>query len=374
MVLVYYGTSLPNKIPNPLAPKLRFCDPSELARVKLSHDEYESFLNAIKDLSFVKEVMLISTCNRFEVVVEVKDSEASEAVYLELAEKIAYETNSGFLLAHLVGNEARLQLLRTYCGLNSGLVGEDEICIQFDTAFRQGLAMGYLAESGANFLAEAQSLRKRFNTDVYEEVPSYCDIALRESFKQLELKPAALSKVVIFGSGNTAFKSALSLVDSGVHPENIYVVHRVSCSSTQIESMRENPKLSSVQLIRAKDGYHLPKIRALLNGAELLVFGVDTKHPILELPYDCPITKTFKGQDLKVIDFNSKSSVIMQPGYKRKNYIDNMELDAFVRNYASSRLNDAEFAERINIAEGLLCEHLGLFEKHDDISASLLSA
>lgn len=360
MVLAYYGTSLPNEIPNPLAGKIRFCDPSELARVKISHDEYETFLNAIKELSYIREVMLISTCNRFEVIVDIDDAVASEAIYLEVAEKIAYETNSGFLLAHLVGAEARLQLLRTYCGLNSGLVGEDEICIQFDTAFGQGLGMGYLGRMGAQLLSEAQQLRNRFNTEVYGEHPSYCDIALRVSFNLLKVASHKLSKVVVFGSGNTAYKSALSLVEQGVHPENVFIVHRVSCSSVQMETLRQDPKLGSVQLVRAKDGYHIPKIRALINGADLLVFGLDSKHPVLELPYDCPLSRTHKGHELKVIDFNSKSSIVMQPGYKRQNYIDNIELDSFVRAYAQQQLKNPNFLLRVAKGEELLREHLGI--------------
>ncbi len=360
MVLAYYGTSLPNQIPNPLATKIRFCDPSELARVKISHDEYETFLNALKDLSFVREVMLISTCNRLEVILDIDDAMASEQVYLEVAEKIAYETNSGFLLGRLVGAEARLQILRTYCGLNSGLVGEDEICIQFDTAFGQGLGMGYLGRRGAQLLAEAQQLRNRFNTEIYGEHPSYCDIALRESFKQLGIVANKLNKVVIFGSGNTAYKSAISLAEQGVHPENIMIIHRVSCSSVQLETLRHDPLLSSVQLFRAKDGYHVPKVRVLLEGADLLVFGVDTKHPVVELPYDCPLSRSHKGHELKVVDFNSKSSVVMQPGYKRANYIDNIELDAFVRAYAERQLADPGFMARVEAGERLLLEHLGI--------------
>ncbi len=360
MVLAYYGTSLPNQITNPLASKIRFCDPSELARVKISHDEYETFLNALKELSYIREVMLISTCNRFEVIVDIDDAVASEAIYLEVAEKIAYETNSGFLLAHLVGAEARLQILRTYCGLNSGLVGEDEICIQFNTAFGQGLGMGYLGRMGAELLAEAQQLRSRFNTEIYGEHPSYCDIALRVSFNLLKVATHKLSKVVVFGSGNTAYKSAVSLVEQGVHPENIFIVHRVSCSSVQMEALRQDPKLSSVQLVRAKDGYHIPKIRALINGADLLVFGLDSKHPVLELPYDCPLSRTHKGHELKVVDFNSKSSIVMQPGYKRQNYIDNIELDSFVRAYAQQQLKNPNFLLRVANGEALLREYLGI--------------
>ncbi len=352
MVLLYYGTSLPNQIANPLADKIRFCDPSELARVKISHDEYECFLNALKELVYVREVMLISTCNRFEVILDVHPDYASESTYLEIAEKIAYETNSGFLLAHLSGDEARLQILRTYCGLNSGLVGEDEICIQFNTAFGQGLSMGYLADQGAALLKEAQQFRERLNQEVYGSPPSYCDIALRESFKQMDLEAASLSKVIIFGSGNTAFKSAISLVEQGLHPENIFIIHRVSCSSVQIQSLTE--KLEGVQLVRSKDSYNTAKVRTIIDGADLLIFGLDTKHPVLELPYDCPLTRRLKGQDLRVIDFNSKSSVVMQPGYRRVNYIDNMELDAFVRAYAQRQMQSPAFMERLVYAESLL--------------------
>lgn len=351
MVLAYYGTSLANRLRNPLAHKIRFCDAEELSRVKITHDEYADFLNALKELSFINEVMLISTCNRFEVIADIKDEQMDSETLLELAQKIAYENRSGIMLSHLLGEDARRQIIRTYCGLNSGLIGEDEICIQIDTAFQQGLHMGYLAKTGEALLREAKTLRNYFNSEIYPERVSYCDVAIKKSLAQLKTQISDLNKVVIFGSGNTAIKSAESLVEQGLAAAKITILHRVSCSSTQLDTLRENPKLKDIQMQRCKDGYHIPKARTMIDGADLVIFGIDSRSSVLELPYSCPIDSVAKGQELKVIDFNSKSSVLLNSGYQKSNYIDNLAIDKFVRAHATEQIKDREFRSSLSRGE-----------------------
>ena len=57
----------------------------------------------------------------------------------------------------LLENEARLQVLRTYCGLNSGLVGESEICLQVNGAFKQALSLGLIEENAMKLLKKLKS-------------------------------------------------------------------------------------------------------------------------------------------------------------------------------------------------------------------------
>ena len=68
MTLVYMGLSLPNRVNNPLMDKVAFCNNPVLNSVKVSHDEYARLLDAIKNIYYVNELTLISTCNRFELI------------------------------------------------------------------------------------------------------------------------------------------------------------------------------------------------------------------------------------------------------------------------------------------------------------------
>ena len=351
MSLVYFGVSLPNQLEHPLKDKIRYCSPDELARTKISHDEYESFLNALQEISYLNEVIVLSTCNRFEVVFDIDEDKITNDVLFELSSKIRYETKSDLTLAYLLGNEAKFQLARTYCGLNSALVGESEITIQLDTAFRQGLRMGYLGEKVGRFYDELQVLRKVLDDQIYKNRISYCDIALKGSFNKFGLAPESISKlqnILVLGSGNTAYKSCTSLVANGVQAENITLVHRVSCSSVQLDSVRAERELAGINMTRSKDGYYTSKVQKLAQAADMVVFGIDSKRSVLDLD------ESFMSQRTKFIDFNSNPSVTINSGFESSHYISNLELDSFVRIHSYEQARDYHFMSQARAAERFL--------------------
>jgi glutamyl-tRNA reductase len=357
MTLSYFGISLANQQAHPLGNKVRFCTAKELAKVKISHEEYARLLDAVKALPYVNEATLISTCNRFEVIVDIEDSYINSQSLNLIAEIIQKETQSELKFGYLIDKDAKLQIIRTYCGLNSGLIGEDEICAQFNTAFRQAHSMGYIGNKCMSLLEEASSLRRVLNEHIYKQQVSYCDVAIQKSFEKFGFPriDTKLNSIAVLGSGSTTQRSCLSLIKLGIDPQRITVIHRISHSSVQIENIKTSSSLQGINHMRSKNGYHTDKVKDSVLDSDLVIFGIDTKNPVIEFP------ATYKG---KIIDFNSNPSCSFEQGFKSDNYIANLELDSFVRSFSVEQSKNRAFLRRIKIAEDFINESLDMDELH----------
>lgn len=343
MHLVYLGISLPNQNQHPLEHKLQEFGSDELLSVKLSHDEYPLLLDALKQLDYVAEVTLLTTCNRFELILFL--THVNSKNIQELQKVIQSINKSEIALDVLYAEEAKLQILRTYCGLNSGLVGEDEICMQFEISFRQTHHMGYLGSNGLLLLDEAKSLRRLIDTQVQLERASYCGVAISSALEKFQSKE--YKNVIVMGSGSTAHQACLSLVKFGFSVENITLLHRISSSSVQVTAIKASPELEMMKCNRAKYGYHTDRVKALVADADLIVFGIDSRLPSLHF------TKHYKTA---IIDFSSKPSCSFDEDACLDNYTSSSELDAFVRAYSASRMNDEEFSYKLRLAEEMISQ------------------
>ena len=351
--LIYIGTSIPNQRQNPLAAKLKFCTAEELTQIKLAHDDYEEFLDEINKSPFIQEISLVSTCNRFEIIFflnqEINTDEQRKYIAEEIRKSIIEFINQKkeeFLfnedsLGILYGNESKLQIIRTYCGLNSGLVGESEICLQINGAFKQALKMGYLKEQGEKLFNEIVAYRNFFDKEIYKNPVSYCDVAIQKAFMSLSLM-SPINTVTILGSGSTAIQSSLALVKNKIKAEDITLIHRVSSSSQQIEYFKNKAELSGMQFIRSKKhGYKSPKISQICSISDLVVFGIDARSPVIQFPS--------RGNQV-IFDFNSNPSCTFD-GKANHNYFSLPKLDAFVREFSFRQNNDFELTNKLNLAE-----------------------
>lgn len=347
MVLLYLGVSLPNQIKNPLSHILSDYSSSDLTSCKLSHDEYPLLLDSLKSFDFVKEVTLITTCNRFELILFLEQGFDSDFYINKLRAAIALTTKSKLELDCLKNEEARLQFFRTYCGLNSGLVTEDEICMQIEISFKQCFHMNYLGKQGIQLLENAQKLRSIINKDIYQQRISYCQVAIEQALKSFDMQD--LDHIVIAGSGSTAHQSCLSLTNLKFDPNKFTLAHRISSSSGQIATIKASPELEGMSYLRCKDGYHSQRMKDLVHTASLLVLGIDSRLPCLHFS---------KHNKTPVIDFSSKPSISFDENANLKNYISSSQLDKYVRDYSCTKLQENGFMSKIKLAEELIAKSL----------------
>ena len=364
--LLYLGTSIANQRLNPLESKVKFCTAEELSKIKVSHDDYKDFIVYLKNNLNIDEITLLSTCNRFEVIIflkaELDDKPLEKASVIEaIRNSIFHYLEKQVPITTLSGHEAELQILRTYCGLNSGLVGESEICMQFKGSFRQALSMGFFQEQGEALLAKAEEMRSFFDQEIYVSPVSYCEIAINKALMSLSLM-SPINSVTILGSGSTAIQSSIALTKNNIQAGDMTLIHRVSSSSQQIELFKSRDELSGLKFVRSKKhGYKTPKIADHCSRSDLVVFGIDSRQPVIRFP---------ERHHQVIFDFNSTPSCDFDGLRKNENYFPLSSLDAFVREYSFRQNNDFELSARLNFGERYIQHRLK--ETSRSVSSSLV--
>jgi len=107
-------------------------------RLSISHGEEGKILEALKNIPHVREVMYLSTCNRFEVLVNTKSGDAIEE------DLKAFIISQGNLSPEEMGKclylyrdeDAVRHLFRVASSLDSMIMGEPQILGQVKDAYR----------------------------------------------------------------------------------------------------------------------------------------------------------------------------------------------------------------------------------------------
>jgi len=179
-------------------------------RVAFGSDAMPRALAELRAMPSVREVALLSTCNRTELYALAEDDGAA------LAEWLASHPDAGDLHAYLYRHtdaEAVRHLFRVATGLDSLVLGEPQILGQVKEAWAVARSAGTLGQHLDRLFQHAFSTAKRARTDtrIGANPVSVASAAVRlaqESFARLEE-----STVLLIGAGETIELAARHLVE-----------------------------------------------------------------------------------------------------------------------------------------------------------------
>lgn len=171
-----------------------------------SQEEADRALEALQHHPAIDEVLLVSTCNRVEVLLTTPDRPtAEEAVkaFLSGEKSIPYRDFENVLYVHQ-GDEAIRHLFRVAASLDSMVVGEPQILGQIKEAYRQATRVKTSGVILNRLLHRTFSVAKRVRSETgiggHAVSISYAAIELgRKIFGDLEGK-----KVLLVGAGEMA--------------------------------------------------------------------------------------------------------------------------------------------------------------------------
>jgi glutamyl-tRNA reductase len=195
-------------------------------RMAVSENELPEWIGRLTDLDGVDEAMVLSTCNRFEVVANVREARAGVAAIRGLLTEergIAAKDVDRYCY-HFTRREAVKQLFRVTSGLDSMILGEPQITGQVKKAYRAAQdagATGAIVERAIQH-ALAAAKRVRSETDIARHPVSIASAAVnlaRQIFSELAGRSALL-----LGAGKMAALVATHLTAHGV--ERLVVTSR----------------------------------------------------------------------------------------------------------------------------------------------------
>lgn len=202
-------------------------------------EKAEDFLRAVMQVDRVEQCVLLSTCNRTEIYVQ-----GGENRFKEL-EKMMAETAGcdGQWIRRLVrryqGTKAIHHLFRVACGMESMVVGEDEILGQVRDAYRYAKDAGYTGYELNSIFQAALACAKRVKTEtmISKASVSVATLAANEVFHL----PMPQKTVLLIGSsgqmGSIILKNLLS-------QDNIRIIATVRSHNGIYQS--GNPRVENV--------------------------------------------------------------------------------------------------------------------------------
>jgi glutamyl-tRNA reductase len=186
-------------------------------RLALTEARSADFLRDLHGVPEIQEVVTISTCNRTELYLVVNDPlEAESTVLGMLARQASIRPTalSGAIYSHRNCDAAR-HLYRVSSGLESMIVGEDQIQGQVKRAYEAALAKETAGPLTNHLFRAALATGKRVRTETalgegHVSLPSVAAMLARESLGDLHGRPG-----VVIGTGESSELAARALADAG---------------------------------------------------------------------------------------------------------------------------------------------------------------
>jgi len=194
----------------------------------LTFKEKEEALKNLSRLKFVKECVIIQTCNRAEVYVRIDGLEEGVATdeligfwsqQVKVSRDIILEVADVFS-----GHDALYHLLSLAAGLESMVVGEDQILGQVRSAYLESKKLGTIDKFFDTLFMKAVNVGKRTRTEtsLNEGFLSISSIAVDLAEKHVgDLKSAV---ILLVGAGETGTITGKELSSKGV--KSILVANR----------------------------------------------------------------------------------------------------------------------------------------------------
>jgi glutamyl-tRNA reductase len=195
-------------------------------RVALTDAQAGEFVRDLRGAAEVQEAVAISTCNRTELYLVVGDPVEAESTALTML-----STRAGIRPTALAPSiyshrncDAARHLYRVASGLESMIVGENEIQGQVKRAYEAALARETTGPLTTRLFRAALETGKRVRTETgigerQLSLPAVAVALAREQLGNLEGR-----EVVILGTGETSELTARALADSGVR--TVFVANR----------------------------------------------------------------------------------------------------------------------------------------------------
>lgn len=191
--------------------------------------------------AFVEQCMILSTCNRSEVYFIYKE-ESQFAKMEQIYRTIFKEVDLDKYLLRLSGEEALAYLFRIAAGLESLVLGEDQILGQVKEALDFARTLGFAKKEMNKIVRDAITCAKRIKTElkISERPVSVSYVGIR---KLEELTGIAGKTVLVIGSGKAAVLALKYIYEYGA--QKVFACNRTLSHAGVL--LEEFPDLTVVE-------------------------------------------------------------------------------------------------------------------------------
>lgn len=316
-------------------------------RLHFQKRELETALVAICRLDGINEAMILSTCNRLEILIAGDDA-MPILNWLAETRHLSIATLTTHHYCHQ-GEAAIGHLLRVATGLDSMLTGETQIFGQLKSAYAVANAGGHIGERLSSLMPALFTATKAIRTEsgIGMHATSFSHLISKQAknlFGQLVDK-----QVLLIGSGEMIEQAGVYLHELTDQP--LLIANRTIERGVQLAE-----KLGGKAISLSDITYHLPK-------ADIVVTATSATLPLLGKGRVEGMIEARSNRPLLMIDLALPRDIEPEVGNLAEVYLYNLDdLNALRSKQeqerdASAKLAEAMLPEQINIIKQQLQEH-----------------
>ena len=262
---------------------------------RLGQLEAKTLLRELRSSPGVDECVVLKTCNRVEFYVVAKDREAMrEELERFVASLLPYESQ-GSLVRYMTGKDTLQHVLRVACGLESMIVGEDQVQSQVKEALELSCREGACGPLLAEVFRKALNTGKRVRTETRVNKGNVSIGSAAVDLAESKLGDLKGKTVLVVGAGQMATLIAKHL--AGKRPEAVFVSNRTYARA--------------VELAWALDGkaVRFEQLPDFLVKADVVLCATSAMHIVLGMKEIAPAMERRYGRRMFIIDVSFPRNV-----------------------------------------------------------------
>lgn len=309
----------------------------------LNVQDEEGFMKKFCSEGLVQECVLLQTCHRVEVYLVTRDSDRDAAIS-EVLKFWSVKTGvSSDILNRTVeiycGKEALTHLFFSASGLESMVLGEDQILGQVRSAYVEAKRLGSAGLILGKVFMKAVNVGRRVRTEtaINEKPVSISSVAV--DLAEKDLGDLSLVKALVIGAGEAGSIAAENLRKRGV--KTIFVANRTFERGLELASKVGGEAIRFDEILHV-----LPMV-------DLVVAAVSADKPILKARHvRAMLVEGGFNKSLYVVDISQPRAFDEKVGLLRGVTLKNIDdLKAVVEENLKSRQSEAEKAKKIIFEE-----------------------
>lgn len=215
----------------------------------------------------ISEHVILRTCNRFEIYAETCDVEKTIDAFEQFADTIPCVEDKRPWFA-LTGVSSTAHLIRVICGLDSLVIGEDQIQGQIRSAYAEARNKGNASKILSRMFDRALNVGKRIRTETELNKGSVSVGSVAVELAENRLGDLSGKTVAVLGAGEMATTVARNL--SGKGPNTIMISSRTF----------ENARILADKLNGT--AVRFSEVKNILKNADLFVVATSAPHILID--------------------------------------------------------------------------------------------
>ena len=285
----------------------------------------------LSDMELVTEYVIVRTCNRFEAYMATQDNRSVVFFMEELVRSLVPSSNISYILED---KESIKHLFRVVCGLDSLIVGEDQIQHQVRECYMKSKEEGHVNGMLSRLFDKALIVGKRVRSET--ELNKGAVSVGSASVELAESKIGDLNgkAITILGAGDMASVIAKNLIGKNIG--TVFVSNR-----TYSRAMELADELGG-------DAVSMDRMQDAIAASDLVLVATGAPHTVLHKPTIVSAMALRPERRLLVIDVSIPHNVDKDITEVANVDLDNMDsLESIAQQNVQRRMKEISSAEKI---------------------------